>query len=309
MNFLGYEVQSNPSYLFIIKDFLVTTYGNPALVTELTNLFKKKTLENHHFFNEAYEDWSQQFADLKSIWERSPLDKTTLLEFVKKMTIFWPAIYASMYIPGHGFSSSEEELMINLRKKIDIAADEATHAIVKSLKFLYPQAGKYAAYITTEEIIRDMVEPSALEERASRQLILMRDSFISEIEFDAFKKEHSIDLETVHIDEGVKEFKGHIACKGVVKGRARLILKREQVPFLQEGEILISTMTVPDYVPAMKRAAAFVTDEGGITCHAAIIAREMKKPCIIGTKIATTLLKDGDIIEVDAEAGIIRILN
>ncbi len=57
---------------------------------------------------------------------------------------------------------------------------------------------------------------------------------------------------------------------------------------------------------ALKRAAAFVTDEGGITCHAAIVAREMKKTCIIGTKIATKVLKDGDLVEVDAKKGIVR---
>ncbi len=67
-------------------------------------------------------------------------------------------------------------------------------------------------------------------------------------------------------------------------------------------------MTRPDYLPAMKKASAFVTDEGGITCHAAIVAREMKKPCIVGTKIATKILKDGDEVEVDANAGMIRVL-
>ena len=58
----------------------------------------------------------------------------------------------------------------------------------------------------------------------------------------------------------------------------------------------------------MKRAIAFVTDEGGITCHAAIIAREMKKPCIIGTKVATKILKDGDMVEVDANKGTVKII-
>tara|TARA_Y100000310_G_scaffold338021_1_gene426573 strand:- start:1597 stop:1776 length:180 start_codon:yes stop_codon:yes gene_type:complete len=56
----------------------------------------------------------------------------------------------------------------------------------------------------------------------------------------------------------------------------------------------------------MKKAAAFVTDEGGVTCHAAIVSREMKKPCIIGTKIATKVLKDNDLVEVDANKGIVR---
>ena len=58
----------------------------------------------------------------------------------------------------------------------------------------------------------------------------------------------------------------------------------------------------------MKKASAFITDEGGITCHASIIARELKKPCIIGTKIATKVLKDGDMVEVDGNIGVIKIL-
>ena len=65
-------------------------------------------------------------------------------------------------------------------------------------------------------------------------------------------------------------------------------------------------MTTPDFVPAMRRAAAIVTDEGGVTCHAAIIARELKKPCVVGTKHATQIFKDGDMVEVDANAGIVR---
>ena len=67
-------------------------------------------------------------------------------------------------------------------------------------------------------------------------------------------------------------------------------------------------MTTPEFLSAMKKVAAFVTDEGGIACHAVIVAREIKKPCIIGTKIATQVLKDGDEVEVDAEQGVVRIL-
>ena len=69
---------------------------------------------------------------------------------------------------------------------------------------------------------------------------------------------------------------------------------------------MVATMTFPNFIPAMEKAAAFVTDEGGILCHAAIVAREMKKPCIIGTKIATQVLKDGELVEVDANKGIVR---
>lgn len=71
---------------------------------------------------------------------------------------------------------------------------------------------------------------------------------------------------------------------------------------------MVCVMTLPDYVSAMKLAKAIITDEGGITCHAAIISRELGIPCIVGTKIATKILKDGDLVEVDADRGIIKII-
>lgn len=77
---------------------------------------------------------------------------------------------------------------------------------------------------------------------------------------------------------------------------------------MNDGDILVTGMTTPDFLSAIRKSAGFVTDEGGITCHAAIVSRELKKPCIIGTKIATQILKDGDLVEVDANKGIVKIL-
>jgi len=96
-----------------------------------------------------------------------------------------------------------------------------------------------------------------------------------------------------------KIIKGQIAYKGKVIGIARILSSPNEQNKVKQGEILVVGMTTPDYVPSMERASAFVTDEGGITCHAAIVARELKKPCIIGTKIATQVLNDGDEVEVD----------
>ncbi len=82
----------------------------------------------------------------------------------------------------------------------------------------------------------------------------------------------------------------------------------KQINELKAGEILVSSMTIPDFLPAMKKAAAIVTNEGGTLCHAAIIARELKKPCIVGTQFATHILKDGDFVEVDANKGIVTLI-
>ncbi|HEY4512811.1 MAG TPA: PEP-utilizing enzyme [Candidatus Paceibacterota bacterium] len=107
----------------------------------------------------------------------------------------------------------------------------------------------------------------------------------------------------------VMEFKGNIAFKGKIQGIAKVVMNAHQIGKVNEGDILIAPTTAPSYIVGMGKASAFVTDEGGITSHTAIVAREMKKPCIIGTKIATKVLKDGDLVEVDAERGIVKKLN
>lgn len=105
-----------------------------------------------------------------------------------------------------------------------------------------------------------------------------------------------------------ENIKGQVAFKGRARGRVKIINTVQEMAKMHQGNILISHMTNPDIVPAMKLAAAIVTDLGGITCHAAIVARELRVPCIIGTKIATKVFKDGDLVEVDAERGVVKII-
>lgn len=99
---------------------------------------------------------------------------------------------------------------------------------------------------------------------------------------------------------------GMSAYPGVVRGTARLILKQDDFPKMQPGDILVAPNTRPEYMPVMRKAAAIVTEEGGITCHAAIVSRELKIPCIVGVQSATSVLHDGDRVEVDAVSGVVR---
>ncbi len=110
----------------------------------------------------------------------------------------------------------------------------------------------------------------------------------------------------------VKEIEGLVVSRGK-KSRIRGRVKTIKDPFkdnkkMRKGDILVAGMTSPEYIVAMRKAAAIITDHGGMTAHAAIVSRELKVPCIVGTKIATKVLKDGDKVEVDANEGIVRIL-
>lgn len=101
---------------------------------------------------------------------------------------------------------------------------------------------------------------------------------------------------------------GKTAYPGKVEGVVKLIITKDDLDKMEEGDILVSCYTDPTLMPAIKKAGAIITDVGGMTCHAAIVSRELKKPCVIGTRFATKVLKDGDIVEVDANKGTIKII-
>jgi pyruvate,water dikinase len=95
------------------------------------------------------------------------------------------------------------------------------------------------------------------------------------------------------------------ASPGVASGPVRILRSAEDGDRLGDGEVLVATTTSPAWVPAMVDAAAIVTDIGGITSHAAIVARELGVPCVVGTVDATRLLADGDVVAVDGSRGLV----
>jgi len=110
------------------------------------------------------------------------------------------------------------------------------------------------------------------------------------------------------VREDIKEIKGTVANKGIVRGIVKVVLSARDFAKFNNGEVLVTSMTRPEFVPLVKKSIAVVTDEGGITCHAAIVSRELNRPCIIGTKIATKFFRDGNLVEVDANKGILRLI-
>ncbi|MDZ4385502.1 MAG: PEP-utilizing enzyme [Candidatus Moranbacteria bacterium] len=101
---------------------------------------------------------------------------------------------------------------------------------------------------------------------------------------------------------------GTTANGGTAIGHVIVCKDIETIEKVKEGDILVASMTRPEFIPALRKAAAIVTDEGGITCHAAIVARELGIPAVIGTKIATKILKDGMLVEVKANHGLVKII-
>jgi len=185
--------------------------------------------------------------------------------------------------------------------------------IIKKLAKLLKIDYKLVRYIE-EELFKEFMDKNDLE--WLKKKLEIRSRFTVHETFDdgksrfhdgekgrKFLEKQGVQL---NADAQTDTIKGAIAYSGKIKGRVRILKTSSNVKDFKKGDILVTGMTTPDFVPLMKKVGAIVTDEGGITCHAAIVSRELRIPCVIGTKIATKILKDGDEVEVDADNGVVR---
>ena len=105
--------------------------------------------------------------------------------------------------------------------------------------------------------------------------------------------------------EGEVLVRGLGASPGIATGLVKIVLDIDELDKIEEGDVMVTTMTTPDMVPAMRRASGIVTDEGGVTCHASIISRELGIPCVVGTGDATKALKENTGVTLDGKKGLV----
>jgi phosphohistidine swiveling domain-containing protein len=218
--------------------------------------------------------------------------------------------------------NEQEKLIIRIAKEYVFLRTFRMNAYIKSGFIARPFLTELAkrinldffdlVYLTSQEIENffgknKVIPKKIIEERKKAFGFLLskgEEITFSGKDLEKYRKKYFPEAE----EKEIQSFEGTMASKGDVRGAVKIIKSVMDLAKVNKGDILVAPMTTPDMVPAMEKAAAFVTDEGGILCHAAIVSREMGKPCIIGTKIATKVLKDGDIVEVDATNGVVKII-
>jgi phosphohistidine swiveling domain-containing protein len=310
--FLGAPLPQIPMYVFIFKDGMATAYRNEEKLPKAVNsIIKKKIDADPLFIDHLVKEKSKVLAELTKA-DSATITSDAFITYLNNLFDYWQIHYISQFIPldEKNFSRENREKCIELRKTIGAKVTNFWYCLTPILKRLYPEFGDLVTYISWDEIINyDIPSIKELNKRKVDGMILINDKIVSGEEFERLKNTEDFKLdEQIIFEAKTKEVHGETAFPGSVKGKVRIIMKIEEMKNFIEGEILISYVTIPAFVPIMKKAAAFVTDEGGITCHAAIIARELKKPCIIGTKNATQVFKNGDLVYVDADNGVVRIL-
>jgi phosphohistidine swiveling domain-containing protein len=207
--------------------------------------------------------------------------------------------------------------MIKVLGYIKDARDDYRRKGVFYIQSLFAEIGKRmnisqkeVAYLTEEEIINFLegkqVNLSKGKKRQEGFLLYLKDDEVVCVD-------HAINEELTKIgfsEEEIKvsEIKGTVACQGKARGTAKIVRTVHDILKINKGDVLVAVTTHPDYVPAMQKSAAIVTDEGGMLSHAAIVSRELGIPCVVGTEIATKVIQHGQKVEVDATNGVVRLL-
>lgn len=167
---------------------------------------------------------------------------------------------------------------------------------------------KYSLSSEIKDVLQDKINLETLKDRKEGSLFVYQKGRLAEL-ITGEKVKSFMNKVNIVQKQNITEIKGSIASMGKVSGIVKVVTSVKYIDKVKEGDILVAPMTRPEYLAGMRKAAAVITDDGGITCHAAIISRELKIPCVIGTKVATKALRDGDFVEVDANIGVIKILN
>ncbi len=280
------------------KNFCWIAYGyeGPSLplehfVLELKNLFIEGSLE-------------EKLWEVRNEGKNILQKQNELFEFYKI-----DSFGRNLFSIAKGFMYKKE-----LRKQTLFHAFYAVEGLQKEIAKRLNLSLKQVRYFTREEISANLNSSKAIDlsDTANSRIKLVGyrvlDSNVEILEGIKAENEEKRILPE-EIDYSLKEVSGQVAFSGndkVVSGIARIAMSVAEASKIQEGEILVSYSTNPNMIPFMKKAKAVVTEQGGITCHAAIVSRELKIPCIVGTRIASKIFKNGDRIELDLRKGIVR---
>ena len=293
---------------------------------ELKDFMVQKSLEDPLFYPEVQKEFKKNIDHLRKIISVEPTEISDNSQYLAQLKETFFKFYPFYPLPIFLAGPWREEFLRNHPQKgqsvIDLLMDSRRYSegilkendifLRKWLEAILVRRKLPASYLkllSVEEIDalvneEQLPTSSELEQRAKGYFYM--DGLINPISsLSSFLASKNIVLDEIVID--IDMLKGSVACKGgIVQGYARVIMNSEEVIRFNTNEILITPMTSPEYLSAIQKAKAIVTNEGGLSCHAAIIARELGIPTVIGTKQATKIFQDGDFLEVDAEQGIVR---
>ena len=306
---LKIKIPWRPFIVFYVTGENMQIWEHAKALSWYKDRLLEKNKKGKTFIQGIIVEYKRLLAQIQLFWEKGPtVDKITLKKYIKLVAqalTFFPLWYYSL--TDERTPKDIRKLLFDIRKTDEFFA--RNDSFFKDCVELLGGGKEYANLIFPEEF-PNLPSLAVLKKRA-RGIISIDGKKYFSMSLDKFASTHP-EYSFAGLagkQKNIQEISGQVAFRGNARGVMRIVKNKKQMQKVKTGEILVSPMTTPDFMPAMRLAAAIITDEGGITCHAAIVARELKKPCIIGTKIATKVLKDGMMVEVDADKGVVKILN
>ena len=304
----GWKKPDSPVTALFVNDGLIEIWENNDEISTLLDNILAENKKGPGFLENIFAEYQEYLAEINKFHAKK------ILTDPKNFARFAELIYEAAADQSVFFYTGIDQRSPEEAKDISVQARKIADFFVENNLFIKRNIADYCdiseemAQVVLPEEITSLPTEEILEKRLEKFLLIDGEQpYLGSLE--SFNRDHpNLTFAKEVIPDATDEIKGQIAYQGKVKGKVKIVKKQSQISKVIKGDVLVSPMTTPDLLSAMKLAAAFVTDEGGITCHAAIVAREMKKPCIIGTKIATEVFKDGDIVEVDADGGLVKLL-
>lgn len=272
-------------YFWILNNYLETTNLDIDYFKDQIKHTKKNDAEE---FLAEIRDYQKTVRDTKKeIMEKLGLNKNE----VKIVELLGEAIIFQDVRKKHNLKASYylEEFLKEFSKRKDIS--------VRDLKWLLPEE------LEKSEGLKDIIA------KRKHITVLNCNKEKIDVKVQNYASKINKDLNKAEFEKSAN-IQGTVACTGkerYFRGVAKIIMSPKEGDKLKEGEILVTSMTTPDFVSCMKKAGAIITDIGGVTCHAAVVSREFGVPCIVGTGNATKSIKDGDILDLHNLRGVVKI--
>lgn len=309
------------NFLMVNNNGIILSWRLQAEYESFLASLKRKKLQT---FEKLLDKLHQQATRLQKFLKYSHLDKCSDANLSKKFSYFvnvYQSYFALFTLPKYfGMVLNQDELPLRVKNKLAKTRGIADYEDIQNifLSRIFNEIGKrnkidgqLLFYALPEEIkglLRGMrkIDNKILVQRKKIVAFLAVNGGEPKI-ITGEKVKKILKLNNIADTDQDDCIKGSTANTGIVVGAVKLVLRRTDLKNLKD-KIVVSPMTSIKFTPHLKSVRGIITNEGGIACHAAIISRELGIPCIVGTKNATRVLKNGDFVELDANNGLVNIL-
>ncbi len=286
------EVWENSKFIELIKSTLFkfcNDYPNEAII-----LLKEYTKEL---------DKIEKICGKDTVYTKI-IDLKRFILKIKKLVL--GDLFISYIGEDERLAGKAKDIAYQLRSKDHYFLNN-NRVIRESLRTIFPTLSDYVNVIKLDEL--DEIPLLSECKHRFKNFVYASNGYSHIGSVKEYGEKNNLIFKEEKADFEDKKIKGMIANRGRAIGHIKLVFSTRDLNKVQSGDIIVSPMTTVDMMSAIKKCSAIVTDEGGTICHAAIISRELDKPCIVATKNASNILKDHDRIEVNADEGIISILD